>query len=115
MAKRVETYLVDDVTEMRGDSVQTRTLVIDGERYQIDLSDDTYGELRTAIAPYLDAGRRTKAPRKANQRRLTPLPTEVSASDIRAWAKRRRIKVPARGRIPSSIRHQYEVAHEVAA
>ncbi|WP_367132893.1 MULTISPECIES: histone-like nucleoid-structuring protein Lsr2 [Streptomyces] len=115
MAKRVETYLIDDITEMRGDSVRTRTLIIDGERYEVDLSDDTYGELRTAIAPYVEAGRKAKTSRKGSPRRPTSVVTEASAADIRVWAKRRRIKVPARGRIPSPIRQQYEAAHSSAA
>ncbi|MFI1182490.1 Lsr2 family protein [Streptomyces sp. NPDC020799] len=114
MAKRVETYLIDDITEVRGDSVRTRTLVIDGERYEVDLGDDSYGQLCTAIAPYLEAGRKAKTSRKANPRRHT-LAAEASAADVRAWAKRRRIKVPTRGRIPSPIRQQYEAAHSPAA
>ncbi|MGI5526802.1 histone-like nucleoid-structuring protein Lsr2 [Streptomyces syringium] len=115
MAKRVETYLIDDVTEMRGDSVQTRMLAIDGERHEVDLGEDTYGELRAALAPYLEAGRKAKASKKDSASSAISVATEVSAADIRAWAKRRRIKVPARGRIPSPIRQQYEAAHGSAA
>ncbi|MGF0177287.1 histone-like nucleoid-structuring protein Lsr2 [Streptomyces sp. Marseille-Q5077] len=126
MARLVETYLVDDLTQERGDDVQTHSLELNGVSYEIDLSTASYEDLESKLGPFMKAGRRTssakrKRPRKASthaQKRV-PVATFSDAdpdpAEIRRWAKERKIEVPARGRIPRSVREQFVAARSTAA
>ncbi|WP_116211595.1 Lsr2 dimerization domain-containing protein [Streptomyces olivoreticuli] len=110
MSKRVDTYLVDDLTEERDETVKERVIALDNRRVVIDLSDDSYAELEEKLAPYFTAGRPRRAataPRQATRATPKVKTVEPTTSDIRAWAKRRRVKVAARGRIPNALREQY--------
>ncbi|MEU1307814.1 histone-like nucleoid-structuring protein Lsr2 [Streptomyces cinnamoneus] len=118
MAKRVDTYFVDDLTEERDESVKERIISLDSRRVAIDLGDDSYAELAEKLAPYFAAGRSRRAaaaPRQATRAVAETKTAEPTTSDIRAWAKRRRIKVAARGRIPAALREQYLADHMNAA
>ncbi|MEV4502570.1 Lsr2 dimerization domain-containing protein [Streptomyces klenkii] len=117
MAKRVDTYFVDDLTDERDESVKERVISLDSRRVVIDLGDDSYAELEEKLAPYFAAGRsgRAAAPRKAARTTSDVTTVEPTTSEIRAWAKRRRIKVAARGRIPAVLREQYIADHMNAA
>lgn len=126
MGRLVETYLVDDLTQERGDDVQTHSLELNGVSYEIDLSATSYEDLESKLAPFMKAGRRTsstkgKRPRKASahaQKRV-PVATFSDAdpdpAEIRRWAEERKIEVPARGRIPRSVREQFVAAQGAAA
>lgn len=119
MAKCVETYLVDDLTGERDDSVTERVIALDSRRIVIDLSDDSYARLEEKLAPYIAAGRRRRGahskPRALRAAPRASAPAEPTTAEIRAWARRRRIKVAERGRIPMEIRQQYIAAHTSAA
>ena len=66
MAQKVQTYFIDDLDGSEaGDTV---LFGLDGTQYEIDLSTDHAKELRTALARYIDAGRRvTGTARRAGQ------------------------------------------------
>ncbi|MFF4408494.1 histone-like nucleoid-structuring protein Lsr2 [Streptomyces sp. NPDC001407] len=118
MAKRVDTYFVDDLTDERDESVKERVISLDSRRVVIDLGDDSYAELEEKLAPYFAAGRSGRAaatPRKAAKATPEAKTVEPTTSEIRAWARRRRIKVAARGRIPVALREQYITDHMNAA
>ncbi|MHA7956304.1 Lsr2 dimerization domain-containing protein [Streptomyces sp. L500] len=119
MAKRVETYLVDDLTGERDDSVKERLIMLDSRRIVVDLSDDSYARLEEKLAPYVAAsrGRRGTASNPRNLRTATGAKAlaEPTTAEIRAWAKRRRIKVADRGRIPADLRQQYLATYGKAA
>ncbi|MFC4512208.1 histone-like nucleoid-structuring protein Lsr2 [Streptomyces ehimensis] len=120
MAKRIDTYFVDDLTDERDESVKERVISLDSRRVVIDLGDDSYAELEEKLAPYFAAGRSGRAAAAATPRqatRATPgvKTVEPTTSEVRAWAKRRRIKVAARGRVPAALREQYIADHMNAA
>ncbi|WP_425347908.1 histone-like nucleoid-structuring protein Lsr2 [Streptomyces roseochromogenus] len=123
MARHVETYFVDDLTQERGDDVQTRSFELDGVSYEIDLSAASYETLESTLSPFVKAARRTSSgrrtrSRKAPTRKRVPAATfsdaEPDPAEIRKWAKERKIAVPARGRIPRSVREQFVAVHTAA-
>ena len=66
MAQKVQTFLIDDLDG--SDAEGTVRFGLDGEQYEIDLSTEHAKELRTALARYIDAGRRvTGTARRAGQ------------------------------------------------
>ncbi|MFI0912499.1 Lsr2 dimerization domain-containing protein [Streptomyces abikoensis] len=117
MAKHVETYLVDDLTGERG-NVSEHVIALNGRRVAVDLSVAAFADLEKKLAPYFAAGRRprggpsTRTNRTALSKQAAQEPT---TAEIRAWAKRRRIGVFDRGRIPEHIRQQYIAAHQQSA
>ncbi|MFI9271951.1 Lsr2 family protein [Kitasatospora sp. NPDC052896] len=68
-----------------------------GKNYEIDLSSDNLAKFEEQMAPYVAAAREVGT--EAHH---------VAPSDIRAWARERRLHVPARGKIPQHIRDQFE-------
>ncbi|KUL23274.1 histone-like nucleoid-structuring protein Lsr2 [Streptomyces regalis] len=123
MARLVQTYLVDDLTQERGDDVQTHSLELNGVSFEIDLSAGSYEDLEAKLGPFMKAGRRTssgkrKRPRKASTHAQKRVPvatfndTGADPAEIRRWAKERKIAVPARGRIPRSVREQFIALHD---
>jgi hypothetical protein len=106
MAKQTTVVITDDLDGTEGAS--TVSFGLDGQSYEIDLSDKNAEKLRKALKPFLDnatrvtsvkAGKRSKASR-----------TTSNAADVRAWARENGYAVPERGRIPSEIREAYESA-----
>lgn len=77
-----------------------------GAIYVIDFSSANAENLPAAIAPYVNAGRRTgrKTGKKSGG-------TGGNAKEIRAWALENGLEVPARGRIPGLVRDAYDAAH----
>lgn len=126
MARLVQTYLVDDLTQERGDDIQTHSLELNGVSYEIDLSAASYEDLEAKLGPFMKAGRRTssakrKRPRQAaaHTQKRVPAATFSDAgadpAEIRRWAKERKIAIPARGRIPRSVREQFVAAQGTTA
>ena len=106
MAQRVNVILVDDLDGE--DAAETVTFALDGASYEIDLSEANAGELRAALAPYMEVarkvgGRRRKAPRSTGG--------GTSAADIRQWARENGWDVPDRGRVAAEVREAYTAAH----
>lgn len=100
MARKTVVTLVDDIDG--SEAVETVTFSVDGARYEIDLSKSNAKAFRTAVKPYVDAGRKVqaKAPRRANA-------DGTSSRDVRAWAIENGIDVPAYGRIPAGVKEQF--------
>ena len=84
---------------------------LDGTTYEIDLSTKNATKLRTALAPFVEKGRKvtgrtaSSAPRVAG-RRVAGGDREQNAA-IRAWAIRKGYDVAPRGRIKAEIVDQY--------
>jgi hypothetical protein len=95
-----------DIPDGKGGTVQ---FALDGYTYEIDLHDRTAGQLRTALAPFVDVARRMSANGGKSRK---PLPqNKVSHDDnakVRAWAKENGYEVSERGRIPKEIRALYK-------
>jgi len=64
MVQRVEVQFTDDLSgvTIRAGKGETVTFSLDGRTYEIDLTAKNARMLRKALRPYIDAGRRIKAP-----------------------------------------------------
>lgn len=103
MAKNFTVTFTDDLTgnEIAEGDHFVRTLEIDGERREWDLSSETSEQLDQALAPFMAVGRVT------SKRPARKKSSKSDAADIRAWAQQNGMEVPDRGRIPASIREAY--------
>ncbi|MFJ7749785.1 Lsr2 family protein [Arthrobacter sp. NPDC097144] len=106
MAQKVNIILVDDLDA--GSADETVRFGLDGTQYEIDLSKDNAKNLRAALKPYVDAGRkvggRTGRPRAAGAARSN------EAAQIREWARNNGYTVSERGRVNSEIIEAYRAA-----
>jgi hypothetical protein len=97
VAQRVVVTLSDDIDG--SEAAETIAFGLDGKSYEIDLNEANAKELRRALAPYVDAGRKRSRSGKAYQQtQVAPDPAAV-----RAWAQANKLEVPARGRIPKRV------------
>ncbi|MFP1603018.1 histone-like nucleoid-structuring protein Lsr2 [Microbacterium sp. 2216-1] len=113
MARRIVHQLVDDIdgTLLEVGEGETIHFSLNGTAYEIDLTAAHAEELRVALAPYIEAGRRSSA---SGARASTPRRRAARNSDsaaIRAWAKEQGHEVSERGRIPAEIVDAYNAAH----
>ena len=87
------------------------TFSLEGRSYTIDLGPASLAKLRDALAPFVAAahprpsagGRARTGSRRATER-------DYDIADLREWAAKKKIKVPARGRVPRAIVEQYKAA-----
>jgi hypothetical protein len=108
-ARVVETHY-DDLDESAED-VRTVSLSVDGQSVEIDLSAKSFEKLSKAVAPYLEAGRKTSSGSAARRRRtsaaaITPAKTSNTQA-IREWAQANGHDVNTRGRIKKDIIDAY--------
>ncbi len=108
--------VVDDVSgeDVATEPTQTVRFGLDGQRYEIDLSDENAAELREAFARYIAAGRRvgrqTRAASNARPRERTTQRTTAGRGDsaiIRKWARAHGHQVSDRGPIPAKVLQAY--------
>ncbi|UED84982.1 histone-like nucleoid-structuring protein Lsr2 [Streptomyces profundus] len=105
MAQRVVVTLSDDIDG--GEAAETVAFGLDGKTYEIDLSSNNAEQLRSALAPYVEAGRkRSRSGRTFHRTAVAPDPKAV-----RAWAESNGFGVPARGRIPRKVYDAFNQAH----
>ena len=97
MAQRVVVTLSDDLEG--GEAEETVTFGLDGKLYEIDLNSANASQLRDALAPYVEAGR--KRARSGKTYRRTAVAPDPAA--VRAWARSNGMEVPPRGRIPKKV------------
>ena len=108
MAQKIQTFFIDDLDGSEAEG--TVLFGLDGTHYEIDLSTSHAKELRTALARYVEAGRRvTGTTRRAGHGRKAP-GNGVGNTEVRAWAKTQGIEVKERGRIPAEVFAQYQAA-----
>lgn len=110
VARRVEVQLIDDIDG--GTAEETIRFGLDGIDYEIDLSAKHADRLRSAFAKYVDAGTKVGRSRVVTtvRSRRDAAPTHVDRTQnqaIREWAKRKKIELSDRGRIPRHIVEQY--------
>lgn len=94
-----------ETTEKPGD--ETLTFGLDGSTYEIDLCTKHAKQMRDALAPFIEAGRR-QSNRGASRRRSGGGVHRERTQAIRAWAKSKGIKVSERGRLSADIVAKYE-------
>jgi hypothetical protein len=96
--------LVDDLDG--GAAEETVAFGIDGKTYELDLSSVNADALRGVLAPYISAGRRSRAglgvPRQGAR-----ASAGVDIAAVRLWAVENGYAVNTRGRIPAPILDAY--------
>jgi Lsr2 len=113
MAQKVQVLLVDDLDG--GEASETVSFALDGNNFEIDLSNKNANELRDAFAKYVGSARKASRSASASSgrssaRRSSGGSTAMDrdqAAAIRSWAKGKGLKVSDRGRIPATIIEQY--------
>ena len=110
VAQKINVTLEDDLTGGAAD--ETVTFALDGTTYEIDLTTKNAKALRDALAPYVGAGRRASSGsgRRSGRRGSSGIDRERT-QQIRAWARKKGIKVSERGRLSADIVSQYEAAN----
>ncbi len=97
MAQRIEVILVDDLDG--SPAKETIQFSIDGNHYEIDLSEENAKEFRSAIRKYVRKGRPMKA-----------TPAKNEAAEIRKWAAENGFEVNERGRLRRDVVEAYREA-----
>lgn len=115
MAKKVTVTLVDDFD---GDSPAEETVEfgLDGKNFEIDLSTDHAGELRSDLQRWIDKARPVSASRRRGSAAGAtgngrPRVTREQGAAIREWARRNGETVSSRGRIPHDVVEKFNKAH----
>jgi len=110
MTRKVEVQLLDDIDGSPAE--ETVTFGLDGKVYEIDLSARRADKLRTELQRFISAARRIRPAAAVGQRRVGAVRSTVTDraqnQAIRAWAKRKRIKLSDRGRIPKNVVERFE-------
>jgi hypothetical protein len=110
MARKVEVELVDDIDG--SEAAETVTFAVDGVAYEIDLSARHAKELRSALQKYTASARRVgRAAPAGTGRGRTQAPARKDRAQnkaIREWARRKKVELSDRGRIPRTVVEQYE-------
>ena len=110
MAQKVEVHLEDDLDG--GPADDTVTFALDGKDYEIDLSTTNAEELREALRPYAEAGRKTtRGGGSRGTRTRAAGGGDSDTAKIRAWAKENGHGVSDRGRIHQTVKDAYYAAH----
>ena len=111
MAQRI--VLIDDLDGSEASTTLTYTM--DGQDYEIDLSEENTEKFRTDLAPYIEKSRpaeRRTVLQTATRRRTRRRGGGASGRDdlplIRAWAEAQGLGVSSRGRIKKEIIDQYD-------
>lgn len=103
----IQKLLADDITGRADGTVATRRFSLEDDHYAIDLSDESYFELKDLLDPFMAAAR-VVTPRKVRSRSKA---VRGQSADIRRWAKEHDLPVSENGRLPGSVKEQYEAAH----
>lgn len=110
MAQRVHIVLEDDLDGTPAS--ETVTFSLDGNAYEVDLSEVNAQALRDALAPWVAVARKASTPRRTSTRRPARSgSSKASATEIRAWAKDQGLEVSERGRVRDEVKAAYEAAH----
>jgi hypothetical protein len=107
MAQKVQVLLLDDLDG--GPADETVSFSLDGNNYEIDLSEANASKLRDALSAYVSSARRAKRSRRAAGSTRGGARGDTSA--IRDWARTQGLKVSDRGRIPADIMARYDAAN----
>ena len=110
MAQRVQIELVDDIT---GETAQeTMHFSVDGTDYEIDLTTENAGKLRSCLSDYIAKGRKVSARRGQGARQSAPASRGGQTSLVRQWAQENGYKPNARGRLNQAIVDAYNQAQK---
>lgn len=112
MARRF--ILSDDLTGNEEESVKTLVFMVQGQNYEIDLSDASRKAFDKALKRFIDKGRKITALRARSLATEETSDAEETAN-IRAWAKQQpendEWQVGDKGRISADVREAFQKAH----
>ncbi len=108
MAQRVQVLLVDDIDGR--EARETVSFGLDGVSYEIDLSEDNAGKLRTQLATWIGHARRSGG-RKITGRRPGSGPSRQDLNEIRQWGRANGFQVSDRGRVSRELQEAYDRAN----
>jgi hypothetical protein len=111
VAQKIQVLLLDDLDG--GQATETVTFGLDGDTFEIDLSDSNAAKLRESLAGFVGAARKVARtgsrpvgrPRSGRTGRASM--DREQAAAIRSWAKKEGLQVSDRGRIPANIVEKY--------
>jgi hypothetical protein len=110
MARKVAVELLDDIDGSEAD--ETLKFGLDGTNYEIDVNEKHADQLRRSLAKFILGARRVgRIGVTPSRRRTTGVPARSDRAQnqaIREWAKRKKIQLSDRGRIPATVIEQYE-------
>ena len=119
MAKKV--IIVDDIDGTEGDGIVTHRFSLGSDFYEIDLCPQNLLSLRTALEPFVSAGRRVRG---GNRRKPEPAPRQQGNSALdfpreqrlasRNWARDNGYDVADRGAFSQDVLAAYREASEEA-
>jgi hypothetical protein len=113
VAQRV--VLTDDLDG--SEATQTLNYTVDGQEYEIDLSEENIQRFHEALEPFISKSRqveRQPAPvrrARGNGRRRSGSSGRDDIPQIRAWAQSQGMDVSERGRVKKEIINAYDEAH----
>jgi hypothetical protein len=122
----VKTVQFDDLDQTEHTDVTpvaTRALSLDGEHFEIDLTDTNYAQLLANLEQFLQAARKVNAtagratpgkPGAPGKPRATARVDREQNAAIREWARTRGYPVNERGRIPVPVLEAYHLGGEAA-
>lgn len=105
MARRTTVKLEDDLEG--GPADVTLRFGIGSAEYEIDLSEKNATRFRRQMEPFIEHARRSS---RRPVRAVRTAASRQRSRDIRAWARKQRIQLSERGRIPADVAAQYEAA-----
>jgi septation ring formation regulator EzrA len=113
MAQRI--VLSDDLDG--SEATQTLHYTVDGQEYEIDLSEENVQRFHEALEPFVSASRQVQRQaaltrRRGDGRRRSGSRWRDDIPQIRAWAEANDYEVSARGRIKKEILDAYDEAHK---
>lgn len=111
--KKQITQLVDDLDGkvLENGAGSTVRFALEGRQYEIDLSDANAQKLRSALAPFISAGRSAAGAARSSGPRRTSRSNTGELAVIRSWAQGNGYTVGDRGRISAEVREAYERAN----
>ena len=111
--KKQITQLVDDLdgTVLENGAGSTVRFSLEGRQYEIDLSDENAQKLRSALAPFISAGRSASGAARSTGTRRSSRSNTGELAAIRSWAQGNGFTVGDRGRISAEVREAYERAN----
>lgn len=111
LARKVAVELLDDIDG--SEAAETLKFGLDGAHYEIDVNAAHADQLRRSLAKFILSARRmgrggvtTGSPRRPSGGAVHS--DRAQSQAIREWARRKKIQLSARGRIPSSVVAQYQ-------
>jgi hypothetical protein len=107
MAKTVSVVVTDDLDGTP--DAETVAFSVEGQSYEIDLSQKNLAKLQKSLQPFMDAGRRTALRKAARPTRAGG--ARIDRAAVRAWATAEGLQVSERGRISAEVMSKYEAAH----